>query len=165
MGEATQQSLTRIAAPAPIQTGEHDVLHAAVDGKETDRCVGTRDQQIDAGVVDPSHPEASARAPGDTVVERARAEHRRSRGGEDRGRDEPPSIERAEEYRTDSAGDDESGLMQPPAQATATAARQLQTPVSACPESATTCWRSQASASSSWIPRQAAISAVSSLRA
>ena len=68
---------------------EHGPLQDAVEAQQADRRVGARDQHVDAGVVDPPHPESGARPPADAVVERARGEHRghgaREGGGADRG--------------------------------------------------------------------------------
>ena len=60
---------------------------------------------------------------GDPVVQRARAEHYDNRSREDRGRDEPPPVDRGEEYGADRTGDDEAGQMEHPAQRPAERAR------------------------------------------
>ena len=126
LGRSGPAELGEDRSPGPDPDhSEHDVLEAAVQREQTDRRVGPRDQQVDAGVVEFPHPHAGTWAPPDTVVERARAEHGHCRRREDRGRDEPPSVDRAYEYRADDAGDEEAGLMEHPAQQRRPRERQL----------------------------------------
>src|SRR5205823_10171485 len=72
---------------------------------------------VDACMVDPAHPGAKARAPGDPVIERARAEHSRDRGGEDGCCDAwTAAISFGDEQPADDERDHEGALMQRSAQ-------------------------------------------------
>ena len=106
-GASTQQNLTIVAASAPIHTIPRTArLHRPVHAQQPDGREGARDQDVDAGVVDATHPDPGARLPHDAVVERARGEHQRDRSGERGG---PDGLASAVGERDQERPDDERG--------------------------------------------------------
>jgi hypothetical protein len=72
-------------SPCP-DSREYDHLQDTVEDEKTKWRIAACDQQVDAGMVNTSHPKSPRPAPGDAMVDTARAEHKdNSRSVDDRG--------------------------------------------------------------------------------
>ena len=117
-GASTQTNLSTIAATAPAQ------MMIRTTGRQAPRStssangrVGPGNQQVDTGVIDPSHPVARARLPGHAVIERAGSEARRDRACENcSGESRAATIGGDDQERCQGDRDHERGLVKDAAQ-------------------------------------------------
>src|SRR5579862_1583796 len=83
------------------------------EDEEADGCIRARDQEVDAGVIGPPHPQPQARRPRDPVVERAYAETDRDRTREHRSGDVPArAVGADDQQRADDKRDGERNLVE-----------------------------------------------------